>query len=247
MKISAIFSDYDGTLAPDDVSVESSRVPKKIEGLLSRLGSQVPIALVTSKDYGFIRHRTAFASAWACVSGLEIVLSDGTASRTQRVSGRLLEGLLYVKEHEKPGLTFELKRSTNGELLGFSIDWRRGSAPSSRFVKTTRAELTDMGLTVVHDPTWTYVDVFGARPDKGKAVRELKRLLKVTGNVLFLGDSTADNPAFDEADVAICVAHGQSLESLSCRFAFNHERLGAFLRSLIDDHLALDLRALARR
>jgi len=247
LKISAIFSDYDGTLAPEDVSVESSSVPKEIEEPLRRLGSSVPVAIVTSKDYGFIRPRTGFARAWACVSGLEITLRDGRAFPATRVSGRVQDGLKCVKRRDELGLTIELKRGMTGELLGFAIDWSRASPPPGQFIKTTTAELTELGLTVVHDPTWRFLDVFGARPDKGRAVRELKRLLKVTGNVLFMGDSTADNRAFEEAEVAICVEHGQGLENLRCRFALPYYELGGFLRSLSDHDLSLDLRALRRK
>ncbi len=104
-----------------------------------------------------------------------------------------------------------------------------------------------MGLTVAYDPTRPFLDVFGRRPDKGGAVREMKRLLDVNGNVLFIGDSTADNSAFGEADLAMCVDHGQGLDGLECGYAIRREELGRFLRSLEDDHLSLDLRTLARK
>ena len=247
MKISAIFSDYDGTLAPEDVSVQSSSVPEEIEEPLRRLGSAVPVALVTSKDYRFIRPRTAFASAWACVSGLEIVLQDGRAFPAKRLSGRVREGLDYVKHHDELGLTLELKHSTTGGLLGFSMDWRTASPPPAQFIRGTTAKLTEMGLTVVRDPTWCFLDVFAATPNKGRAVRELKRLLKVRGNALFMGDSTTDNRAFEEADVAICVEHGQSLKNLTCGFVVPRDEMGGFLRSLADDGLSLDTRTLRRR
>jgi len=247
LNISAIFSDYDGALAPEDVALEASRVPKEIEGPLLRLSSSVPVAIVTSKDFGFVRPRTPFARAWACVSGLEIVLSDGRSFASSRADGRLREGLQYAKRHNELGLALELKRSTTNDLLAFSMDWRRTSAPPAEFIATTTADLTNMGLTVTYDPTRPFLDVFGARPDKGRAFRELKRLLGVAGKVLFFGDSVADNSAFEEADVGVCIAHGQSLDGIECGFALRHEELGRFLRSLEDDHLSLDLRDLERK
>ena len=247
MKISALFTDYDGTLAPDDVSLEASRVPEEIEGPLRSLSDSVPVVIVTSKDYGFVRSRAPFARAWACVSGLEIVLSDGRAFATSRMASRLREGLNYVKRHNDFGLTLELKRSTGNELLAFSVDWRVTSPPPAEFIATATADLTDMGLTVVREQARPYLDVFGGRPDKGRAVRELRGLLGVAGSVLFLGDSTSDNSAFEEADLAICVDHGQSLEGVACRYSLKPEELGPFLRSLSDDSLSLDLRRLVRR
>ncbi len=246
MKISALLSDYDGTLAPEDVSLDSSGLPKEIGDSLLRLSGSLPVAIVTSKDHDFIRPRTPFARAWACVSGLEIVLSDGRTFASSKASGRLLEGLKRARRSHAPGLTFELKRSTTKDLLAFSMDWRGASAPPSAFIETATAELTRMGLTVVYDPAQPYLDVFGAKPDKGRAVRELKRLLAVRGNILFLGDSVADNPAFEEADVAICVAHGQSLENVTSGFVIRQDELADFLRALADDP-SLDLRALKRK
>ena len=246
MKISAVLSDYDGTLAPEDVSLESSSVPKEIGDSLVRLSASLPIAIVTSKDYDFIRPRTPFARAWACVSGLEIVLSDGRTFATQKKRGRILEGLEYARRHDAFGLKFELKRSTTKELLAFSMDWRMALAPPSGFITTTIAELRRLGLTVAYDPARHYLDVFGARPDKGRAVNELKRLLEVSGKLLFLGDSVADNPAFEEADVAVCVAHGQTLENVKSGFVVRQDELAGFLRTLASAH-SLDLRALRRK
>jgi hydroxymethylpyrimidine pyrophosphatase-like HAD family hydrolase len=247
MKISAVFSDYDGTLAPEDVAIEASSVPKEIAGPLLQLGRSVPVAIITSKDFGFARPRTPFARAWACVSGLEIVLSDGRSFVTPVSGDRLDRGLRLVRRHDNVGLKLELKRSTTGGLLGFSVDWRRASPPPSAFFEDTTAELLAMGLAVVCDPARPFFDVFGSRPDKGAAVRELRRLLLVPGNILFIGDSAADNLAFEEADVAICVDHGQDLEDIRSGFVLRRDDLGRFLSGLAADELSLDLRALKRK
>ncbi len=247
MKISAVFSDYDGTLAPEDVALEASSLSKDVEGPLLRLSSSLPVAIVTSKDFFFVRPRTPFARAWACVSGLEIVLSDGRVVVGSPVGGRLQEGLRYAKRRNEFGLSLELKRSTANDLLAFSMDWRRVSPPPAGFISTAVADLTGMGLTVAYDPTKPFIDVFGVRPDKGRAVLELKRLLEVSGNVLFIGDSIGDNPAFEEADVGICVDHGQSLEGIACGYTLGHQELGQFLGSLVDDDLSLNLSDLVRK
>jgi HAD superfamily hydrolase (TIGR01484 family) len=247
LKISAIFSDYDGTLAPEDVALDASRVPLEIEEPLLRLGSSVPIAIVTSKDYEFVRPRTQFARAWACVSGLEIVLSDGRSFAPPQTGSRLREGVEYVKRRNEFGLALELKRSTTKGLLAFSVDWRGKPAPPSEFITAAIADLSGMGLTVAYDPTRPFLDVFGKRPDKAGAVREMKKLLDVGGNVLFIGDSAADNPAFEEADLAVCVDHGQGLAGLGCGYTLRRGELGRFFRSLEEGHLNLDLRTLARK
>ncbi|MDA4115219.1 MAG: hypothetical protein OK442_01535, partial [Thaumarchaeota archaeon] len=151
------------------------------------------------------------------------------------------------KRRNEFGLALELKRSTSKGLLAFSVDWRGKPAPPAQFITAAVADLSDMGLTVAHDPTRPYLDVFGRRPDKGGAVREMKRLLDVNGNVLFIGDSAADNSAFGEADLAMCIDHGQSLDGLECSYALRREELGRFFRSLEDDQLSLNLSTLARK
>lgn len=245
MKISALFSDYDGTLAPEDVAREASAVFEEIEGPLLRLGRSIPVAIITSKDFTFAGPRTPFARAWACVSGMEIVLSDGRAFTTRVRGRRVEEGLKLVRRRHDLGLAIELKRSAKGGLLAFSVDWRGTSPPSRAFIEATTAALLGMGLAVDYDPTRPYLDVFGCRPDKGGAVKRLRRLLGVSGNVVFMGDSVADNPAFEEAELALCVDHGQDLENIRTRYILKRGRVGRFLRRLADDGLSVDLRAQA--
>lgn len=246
LRIFAIFSDYDGTLAPDDVAPEDSKIPTGTRKALEGLAASVPIAIVTSKDHSFVRPRTPFASAWACASGLELVLADGRAFSRRVASRRLLEGLEYVRTRLGRSLAFEVKRSTGGEPLGFSADWRAASPPSPKILERTTAQLKGMGLTVAYQRGSPFLDVFGARPDKGKALVELKRLMGLTGSVLFIGNSTADNPAFDRADVGLCVERGQDLASLTCGFSIRYERLSWFFRSLERDGMTLALGSLRR-
>ena len=77
MKVGALFTDYDGTIARQDVKREQSEVSQEIARPLFELSRYIPIAIVTSKDYAFVRPRTDFASAWACCSGLEICIKIG--------------------------------------------------------------------------------------------------------------------------------------------------------------------------
>ena len=247
MKISAIFSDYDGTIAPDDVPLEESKVPDEIADALRALASRLPVAIITSKDYSFVGPRTPFAKAWACASGLEMVLADGRRFSSERVSGRLVEGLRYVMDRWRDGTIFEVKHSTAGKPLGFSVDWRGESAPSVDLVTATTTRLESMGLAVAYDRTSPFLDVFGARPDKGRALEELRRLLGVEGKVLFMGNSTPDNPAFDRADVSLCVESGQDIERLTCRNVVRFDDLVPFLRSLEKGDLSLDTKSFERK
>ncbi|HUI00090.1 MAG TPA: hypothetical protein VLU99_05440 [Nitrososphaerales archaeon] len=245
MRLAGLFSDYDGTLAPVDVPAASSRIPESVARPLRALGTKVPVAIVTSKDHSFIRPRTPFASAWACVSGLEIVMRDGRDYADSTPGLPLRQGLDLVRRQAWTAVRLELKRSIDGRLLGFSIDWR-GSRPPRRLGQIT-AELEALGLHLVRDPSWPFVDVFGAVPDKGRAVARLGRLLAIEGTTLFLGDSLSDNPAFHEADVSIGVDHGQPMESLDCEFTIRRDEVPGFLASLAKANLSLDVGNLRRR
>ena len=104
MRIVALFRDYDGTIARLDVNREQSSVSQEIARPLSELSRQIPIAIITSKDYGFVRPRTGFASAWACCSGLEI----STKSGGMVVSPRLANLRVFLEDAQK---------SLSGEVL----------------------------------------------------------------------------------------------------------------------------------
>ena len=241
MKITAIFSDYDGTLAPDDVPREVSQVRRSLLGPLERLASRIPLAIITSKDYSFVGPRTPFASAWACVSGLDIVVKGRKLPPDPQTSGRLEEAVEVARRILGPGPSVELKRSaTSNRLLGFSIDWRLNAVPTPGNLRALEERLSAMGLWVVYDPQLPFVDAFGAEPDKGTALNRLKGLLGVRGKVLFLGDSRSDVPALRSADMGICVDHGQDLDVVGWPHSVPVERLAAFLDDLYDNDLEAD-------
>ena len=230
MKVRALFVDYDGTIAPLGVPRGDSRVFPGVEVELRRIGREIPICVVTAKDYDFISPRSRFATGWACASGLDIRLADGRLSRPRRL--RSLDWALEIaRAAEGLGTSTELKRGPSGEVLAVSIDWTlvpdRGPSVLRRL-----APLMEEGEYVSHDGWSTFADLYAAPPDKGKAVRVLKKLLEVKSNVMFIGDSAPDNAAFQEAEMAIGVAHGQPMSELSCDYIVEQRRLAAFLRSL---------------
>ncbi|MDA4128254.1 MAG: hypothetical protein OK422_02125 [Thaumarchaeota archaeon] len=239
MKIGAIFSDYDGTLAREDLQLEESKLPRPLEEILERIASSVPVCILTSKDLHFVQSRTSFATAWACVGGLEIVLARGEAIREGGI-GNVKDALEFVKRIDTSGVAIELKRSVTGELLGFSIDWRYGPKPSQQFIQSVSTELTKRGLVVAHDGAQPFIDVFGATPNKGRALAKLKELLDIRGGTMFIGDSHDDNLAFDEADVGIGVKHGQALENLTCKYVVDFSELPGMLTRLAQNDMAFD-------
>lgn len=230
MRIAALFSDYDGTLAAADVARELSAIPSAPARDLAQIARRVPLAIITSKDFRFIYPRTRFASAWACMGGLELMLADGTghlsASRLDvgyavDLSRTLLGASVLVEE----------KRDSSGRLQGFSIDWTNSREP--RLLRKAMDQLRSEGFYVGYDRIYPYFDVFAGPPDKGRALQELRSALKVDGAIMFMGDSQIDNPAFLAAECRVGVSHGQPTRGLLCDFTVDYPSLHQFLSSIL--------------
>jgi hydroxymethylpyrimidine pyrophosphatase-like HAD family hydrolase len=235
LRIAAVFSDYDGTLAPSGVERGLSRIPGTLERELKRVALTIPFIIVTSKDFDFVFPRTSFARAWACVSGLEIRLSTG---RTICRPGLVNVDQAYRRFiPEKAKFEYlEAKRDSAGRLLGFSIEWKPEVKPPTDIVEAAFA-LRDSGLFVEQNELYPFIDVFAGSPDKGKAIRDLKKILRINDGVMFIGDSRADNRAFREADLAIGVLHGQPMEELECEFTVDYKNLAGFVAALVESNM----------
>ena len=237
MKVGAVFCDYDGTLARMDTSRELSHVPDELIGTLTRIAAHVPVAIVTMKDFDFIHTRVPFANGWACVGGLEVRLADGRIFRSRvRIQESILED---IQRRLPPGFTVETKRGIDGELLGLCVDWRFGTAPHDDFIQGLLRELRSRNLYVRYAPPEPFIDALAGRPNEGIAVRTLAQLLGVKGSLVYIGDSVSDNPAFDEADLGICVLHGQELLPITSRAAVQQYELHPFLTSLLLNELEI--------
>src|SRR2546422_800849 len=218
MRVAAVFSDYDGTLAPDWVPREESRIPSELDRELRALAGRVPFAIITSKDRSFIMPRVPYARAWSCVCGLEVQLSDGSLISTPPLphSDEVLENIRTMIAGR---LILEEKCGVRG-VLGFSVDWRSTGAPPGPLLEKV-LDLRSRGFQVSYNPGYPFADVFFGPADKSNALTMLKRRLRVDGPVMFIGDSPADNSAFREADVSVGVSHGQPIEKLECEYLVN--------------------------
>jgi hydroxymethylpyrimidine pyrophosphatase-like HAD family hydrolase len=73
-KIAAILSDYDGTLCPtDSVKSKAGTIPEELEQILWDISRQIPICIISSKDYHFLHSKTKFASILSCIMGIETI------------------------------------------------------------------------------------------------------------------------------------------------------------------------------
>ncbi len=78
MQIDAILSDYDGTLCPA-ASVKgnggsNSKIPTKLDKILWNISKEIPVCIVSSKDFFFLHDKTKFAKVVSCMMGIETLV-----------------------------------------------------------------------------------------------------------------------------------------------------------------------------
>ena len=71
-RVKAIISDYDGTLVPT-ANVKNPKinsVPKELEEILEKVSSDIPVCIISTKDFEFLHEKTAFARVLSCMTGI---------------------------------------------------------------------------------------------------------------------------------------------------------------------------------
>ncbi len=230
--------DYDGTLAPPNVTREESRVIPELKETLEKLRSKFTIAIITTKDCSFAIERTPFARVWACSNGFEIrfqgvsifpteVFDDPRRSALEKLLSKALElGQRY-------GIFIEVKR-VGCTCVGFCIDWRGKFREPPAEVRDIVSEAKELGLSVIEYPRRPFIDVFLTRVDKSWALRKMLELGIVKRPIAYFGDSENDIPAFRIADISVQVVHEENRGlDLGARYRVTHSELAEVLRSLI--------------
>jgi len=244
--IKCLVLDYDGTISPLNVERTRSRVPRKTCAVLQRIGRLIPIAIVTTKDLSFVTTRTSFAQAWSAMSGLETKIGG----RIQRKKGllhgfkRISLALKYARLHlTENGTEIEEKQDSLHRTVAFCVDWRRAKNVAAATKETDKiaTHCRQLGLEVMKYETQPFFDVYPMLVDKGTALADLLKEMGVTNDVLYMGDSEADNPAFERSNVSVGVTHGETfLRRLTCDFYVKFENVSVFLRYLLENNLVFE-------
>lgn len=75
MQISAILSDYDGTLCPtSSIRSKESNIPNELENILWDIVDTIPICIVSSKDFNFLHNKARFANIISSILGIETLV-----------------------------------------------------------------------------------------------------------------------------------------------------------------------------
>jgi hydroxymethylpyrimidine pyrophosphatase-like HAD family hydrolase len=132
---------------------------------------------------------------------------------------RHLESWQSFKENREPMLREMIERSINTNLAT--------NLPSKDrpFIQTYSSH--------------PFLDVYGVECNKGLAFDSILSHLEQEergGNVMYLGDSENDNPAFRKSDISIGIRSDTRLNPmLDCKYMLNFNQLPLFLRGLMDN------------
>jgi HAD superfamily hydrolase (TIGR01484 family) len=197
-RVQAILSDYDGTLVPtaNVKNVSTNAIPAKLEQILSNISAEIPVSVISTKDFEFLRKKTAFARALSCMMGIEtLFLTNHATSRT--IEKRILSADLSALQLKSAALEaiaeevimckefstmlVERKHTSDGILAGLTIDWRNQLGDNwsyyrrainhflSRIVSNLKKAPVPMGIYVQKYSEHPFVDIYGIECNKGVA------------------------------------------------------------------------------
>ena len=239
VQVKAIFLDYDGTVAPLNVSRSESAVSADRLSILNRISAKISIAVISTKDLTFLVKRTPFAHGWSGLGGLETKIGDMTV-RNKCLGERLVElakALDYARQIKASAKEIEVeeKQDSRGMVVAFSVDWRQ---TKNLFVAKKQASkilayCKTLPISITEYEREPFFDIFPCSPDKGKALLDMKKRLGLNDGVLYLGDSVADNSAFQVADIAIGVVHEGTSDDLISEYLIKFDDLPVFLEDLL--------------
>ena len=286
MKISAILSDYDGTLCPTSSLTLSNSLPEDIHNILLAISKFIPVCIVSSKDFQSLDSCVNFALIISSIMGIEtFILHKETKEfknnfksealfNSKEVKREILNNNLFtssVKQKEKlienSSILEELslmisknfydlkilRKYTYKEkiLAGVSFDYRhllkwenyksniepRIIDKIYEFIKKNSPQTNTLHIQTYL--THPFLDIYSIDCNKGNVVAELRKLLNldINKNILYLGDSENDNPAFRKADLSINIKSDERLNTkLDSHYSLEFNELSYFLIKLYKEN-----------
>lgn len=263
-RVHAILTDYDGTLVPTAhvKNPNANIIPSKLEEILEKVCSEIPVCVISTKDFEFLKNKAAFARVLSCMIGIEtLVLGNCGSQRT--IEKRLLHADLQVLQlkskpleaiaeevnlcEEFSSILIERKHTSDGILAGLTLDWRHLSDWSyyrrgiSHFVSSMVANLNKppvpIDIYVQKYSKHPFVDIYSVECNKGIAfdtvISELPHASAQGKGTLYLGDSENDNPAFRKAGISIGIRSDARVNpKLDCSYFLDYDQLSSFLIKL---------------
>src|SRR5215203_3658419 len=73
-RVKAIVSDYDGTLAPTAHVKNTNAIPTELEDVLGNISAEIPVSVISSKDFEFLLKKVTFSRILSCIMGIETLV-----------------------------------------------------------------------------------------------------------------------------------------------------------------------------
>ena len=273
-RVTAILSDYDGTLCPVASSRTTNKIPKDLEEILWNISDRIPICVLSSKDFIFLHEKARFASLLSCVFGIETIVHDTGIHKSNSMDciksrrvivnrqslsdiSKLLSNVVNILQGYED-LRIEEKYTSDKEIMiGLTIDYRHLKNWSSfkedkepMIREAIQSSINaDMKLnSSPHDRPFLqtysshpFLDLYGVQCDKGLAFDNVVLGLgkEESANVMYLGDSENDNPAFRKSHISVGIRSDTRVNpSLDCKYMLDFDQLSSFLGGLMDNDLA---------
>jgi len=207
--------------------------------VLNKISNKIPVAVITTKDLSFVVKRTPFARAWSALGGLEMRIGSlvtGASCLKERMP-YLVNIIEYARSLSDNYLAIEEKQDSSGTTVAFSVDWRLAKDRRKALARAMKIldNCKKLPLVTIEHGSQPFFDVFPCAIDKGRALLRLKKKLGLREGVLYMGDSSDDNSAFEAADIAIGVLHRETPDDLACDHFVRFEDLSVFLQSLLEN------------
>lgn len=286
MKISAILSDYDGTLCPTSSLTLSNSLPEDIHNILLEISKFIPVCIVSSKDFHFLDSCVNFAMIISSIMGIETFLLQKSTKEFNynfkseefsdpiELSNEIINNNLHryrIKQKEKlsenSSIIEELSSVISKNfhdikilqkytykdkiLAGVSFDYRH-LLKWENYKMNIEPRITDKiyeyikknsPLTnTLHIQTYLthpFLDIYSIDCNKGNVVTEVRKLLNLGSNknILYLGDSENDNPAFRKADLSISIKSDERINTkLDSHYSLEFNELSYFLIKLYKEN-----------
>ncbi len=189
-----------------------------------------------------------------CKDKLQCILSSHIPSNKDILqdNSRLLDSLADEISINFKDITVERKFTSDNQILaGITIDYRhlkdwqsykRNIEPHLKeiFQRNINSSSANQHYYIQTYSTHPFMDIYSVRCNKGLAfdatISELSCFNAdddIRQNILYLGDSENDNPAFKRADVSIGVRSDKRLTpELTCQYLVEFDQLSIFLKRL---------------
>jgi HAD superfamily hydrolase (TIGR01484 family) len=199
-RVYAILTDYDGTLVPtaNVKNPEANTVARELEEILKAVSSEIPVCVISTKDFEFLKKKTTFARVLSCMMGIETLVLKNHHKMSRTIEKRLLNADLQVlqlksepleaiaeevtSDKEFSGMLVERKYTSDGILAGLTIDWRHHlggdwsyyRSAVNHFISRRVANLKKpqppvVDIYVQKYSTHPFVDIYSTECNKGMA------------------------------------------------------------------------------